>query len=1545
MSKKVSAFAVRDKSPVKDGRAGGEGNQGDGGSDPAVGLKVVGIGSSAGGLEALRSMLQGLEPGIGCAFIVVQHLSPTYKSHLTALLGRDCPLPVVEISSGERLKPDHVFITPPNCNVSVRNGLICLNEGDHSVLPRPSVNILLDSIASEYGDDSIAVVLSGTGSDGATGVRAVKAAGGFTFAQQPDTARYDGMPASAIDTGCIDWILPPERIAREIVRLCRHQPAAVSDTTPGHESVVSLRSLLSKVRARARMDFSGYKPATLWRRIERRMIANRVHSMEAYLALVDDNPEELERLAKDVLISVTSFMRDPKAFVALESALRGMLENKPDGSDIRVWIPGCATGEEAYSVAIMLHRILGDRLQQCSVQIFATDVDMDAMQIARRGRYSASSVAELGREMLQQYFQPVNDAYEIVKPLRELVVFARQDLVLDPPFLRLDLISCRNVLIYLQNSVQSRILSLFNFALAPDGILFLGKSESVSQQDALFVPIEKEQRIFRRGGAARPPVPPSVGSGASLSSARSLSSGPQHLQRELRMLQLASQFFMPDCVLVDAQLQIRHVFGNAGGYLQLPSGRASLDLLAQLPRALRAEVQSLLRNTAKTGKAAFGLLRMATRNDDQSPSVRVSVRPFALDRDERMFLVAFDPVAASLDSQVGSAELDHDAPGHFDAELEHELVSAREHLQTLVEELETSNEEMQALNEEVQAANEELQATNEELEASNEELQSTNEELLTINDELLAKTAELASSNAALELIQKNVGMPLLVVDDSLSLLRFNDDAADLFRLHPGLMGGSLERLALPPGMPSFVDVVRQAIAERTPSERIIESESRAYLLRVNLNFQALRTPSGAIVTLIDQTDRLQAERLSRETQLRLEAVMRHSPILVAIKDLTGRYTYANPPFKRLFGDGKQALVGNVDERVMSSEVAERLRVRELQVLRQGTPLESIEEISSATGELRRLQAIWFPLLDDAGEVQSLCVQALDITDRSHAEAQLKLAALVIDRAAEAVMVTDAQKRIITVNKAFSAITGYSPEEAIGQTPALLKSGKHDAAFYREMWRAIDSRGVWQGEIENRHKDGSALIEWLTISVIHDDQGRVANYVALFSDISEIIESRRRMEHLALHDELTGLPNRTLLLDRLRHALARAERQNSRVVLMFVDLDNFKDVNDSLGHEHGDQLLTQLSERLLGCVREQDTVARLGGDEFTVMLEESNPTEAEILAIRIQQTLNRPFVLRGNEVYATASIGIALFPEDGSDLQGLMQSADTAMYRAKQRGRNTFCYSTEDLRRISVERLAIQNGLRQARESGELGLVFQPLYAVEGRRLVGCEALMRWSSPGMGVVGPARFIPIAEESGQIIQLTEWLIGAVLRQIAMWRLQGLVPPRVSVNISPLHFRIQSIGELVMRQLAEHGLPSDVIGIEITESAMSLAPEQVSGNLLQLKGLGVPVSLDDFGTGYSSLSRLSRLPIDTVKIDREFIDGLDDPRCEDDAEITRTIILMAHSLGMKALAEGVETQAQLDILERLGCDYVQGVLLGAPMAADELARQMSLERPDG
>lgn len=1497
---------------------------------------VVGIAASAGGLEALTALVSRLHPGLGMAYVVVQHLSPSYKSMLPQLLGRETTLPVMEIVHGQQPLPDTIYITPPNRNALLRNGCLELVESPKEAIPKPSANLFFNSLAEERKEDAVGIILSGTGSDGASGIRAIKASGGFTFAQDPTTARYEGMPQSAIDTGCVDWVQSPEDIATELERLSQARP--VLPIIESRELPLSaLKRLLGKVRARTKLDFSGYKETTLWRRVERRLFANRTASLDAYLELVDREPEELERLAKDILISVTSFFRDRDAFLVLEAALKQIVDAKKPGDDLRVWVSGCATGEEAYSIAILLHRLLDGNFDHFRVQVFATDVDMDAMQIARRGVYSTSSLGDLDPEMVKRYFRVVDDRYEIVKTIRDVVIFARQDLVLDPPFLRLDLISCRNVLIYLQPQLQARVLSLFHYALLPEGYLFLGKSESVAQQDLLFSARNKDARLFRRrqDGVRTAPLASSSVANAINDSIAAPAATRAAPNREQDILKAASTLFVPPGVVVNGQMQIIHVLGDVSSYLQIPAGRASLDLGSLLVRELKVEVQALMRACEQRHAVARGRRRMPLR-DNSGPFIHLSVHPLPTPGTEKLYLVAFTPADKAPSEEEPSPSSDNLSRKH----LEDELTATREHLQTLVEELETSNEEMQALNEEVQAANEELQATNEELEAANEELQSTNEELLTINEELQIKTNDLARTNNDLECIQNNVGMPILVVDQEQRLQRFNAAAEVLFKIHRGLLGEHLSQLYLPPGMPGFTASVQEAMDKRQPRDLHLSADGREYLLRVTLNFGQDNYPQGAILSLLDQSELLRTTRLLQDSESRLRAVMDHTPFLVAIKDLAGSYLYANPNYLSYFCASGKSVLGQRDDQLMAPELARHFREEELIVLRRRELVDTTQILDTTQGP-RWIHFQRFPLLDGQGEIYAMCLQATDITSRRQAEEQLRLAARVINGAAEAVVVTDPQQKIVTVNSAFTQITGYEAQEVIGKTPRLLKSGRHDHFFYETMWRALSRDGVWQGEIENRRKNGEIYAEWLTINAIKDEQGNLANYVAIFSDISSLREARRRLEYQALHDVLTGLPNRALFNDRVAQALARAARSRERFAVVFIDLDNFKDINDSLGHETGDVLLRSVADRLQGELRIQDTVARLGGDEFVVLVEQLKVGEIEALVERCRTTLAQPVTVHGQDLFVTASLGIAFYPEDGSEVSQLLQSADAAMYRAKQTGRNTYCFSSVETRQGPTDRLNLINGLRQALEAdNQLYLVYQPQYSLPQRQAVGLEALMRWNSPTLGSVPPDRFIALAEESGLIMPLTEWLFHQALSQVARWRAAGLPSLPVALNVSPLHVRSQNLAETLARCLQIYDLPASAVSIEVTESAMGHNPESLNATLLQLKGMGVKSSLDDFGTGFSSLSRLSRLPITTLKIDRSFVDGLGENSNVNDLEIARTVVLMAHSLEMKALAEGVETEAQLQTLIELGCDSVQGYLLARPMVAEEIYPYLGL-----
>ncbi len=558
-----------------------------------------------------------------------------------------------------------------------------------------------------------------------------------------------------------------------------------------------------------------------------------------------------------------------------------------------------------------------------------------------------------------------------------------------------------------------------------------------------------------------------------------------------------------------------------------------------------------------------------------------------------------------------------------------------------------------------------------------------------------------------------------------------------------------------------------------------------------------------------------------------------------------------------------------------------------------------------------------------------------EIVERRRVDEELRQSATVFENTSDGVMITDAEVRILAVNRAFVELTGYGADEIRGQTPRVLQSGRHGRSFYEAMWASVRERGRWHGEIWNRRKNGEVYPELLSISVVRDEAGRITNYVGVFSDISALKESEARFEHLAHHDPLTGLPNRLLFNARVEHAVARAQRTGDRMAVLFLDLDRFKDVNDSFGHPAGDELLREVARRLTACVRSDDTVARLGGDEFTILLEDLPDREtAGVVAAKSMQGLSAPFVVQGFEVYVTACIGISLFPEDGRDATTLLKHADSAMYRAKEEGRSSYGFYTAELTESTVERFILENSLRRAIQQGELVLHFQPQVSLLTGRIVGLEALVRWQHPEAGLIPPGRFVPLAEDSGLIEAVGSWVLHAACEQAAAWREAGLPAVRIAVNLSSRQVGDAGLTDAVRGALEETRLEPRWLELEITESVVMRHPEQAAQTLAALKSLGLSLAIDDFGKGYSSLGYLRRFPFDTLKIDRSFLKDI--PSQRGDEAIARAVIALGHGLGLQLVAEGIETAEQVAFLEDHGCDAYQGNFFSPPLTAPECAR---------
>jgi diguanylate cyclase (GGDEF)-like protein/PAS domain S-box-containing protein len=560
------------------------------------------------------------------------------------------------------------------------------------------------------------------------------------------------------------------------------------------------------------------------------------------------------------------------------------------------------------------------------------------------------------------------------------------------------------------------------------------------------------------------------------------------------------------------------------------------------------------------------------------------------------------------------------------------------------------------------------------------------------------------------------------------------------------------------------------------------------------------------------------------------------------------------------------------------------------------------------------------------------------VEEQRQTEATLRQSAAVFEYASEGVVIADIDTKIIAVNQAFIKITGYSEKEVLGKNPSILKSGEHDREFYKAMWTSILQSGEWRGEISGRRKNGEIFPKWQTISTVRDHAGRPTHYVSVFSDISHIKESEERLHHLAHHDSLTGLPNRLLLNARLDHSIQLAHRKGTNVAVLFLDLDDFKKVNDSLGHPVGDHLLQLVAKRLLVSARKEDTVARLGGDELAIVLGSMGGARyAATVAQAILDRLSEPFELEEQDVFVSASIGISIYPHDGRDATALLKNADAAMYMAKNKGRNSYHFYSKELTMRARKHLSLETDLYRALEREELLLHFQPQVSLQSGQIVGVEALVRWQHPEIGLVPPAEFIPLAEENGLIGAIGKWVMRTACAQAKIWQDDGLTPFRIAVNISERQLRQTGIVQEIRDILEETGLDPCYLELELTESCVMKKAERALKKLNALRKLGITIAIDDFGTGFSSLSYLKRFPVDRLKIDRSFVHDM--PQDANDVAIARAVITLGHSLNLSVVAEGVETQAQRDLLISIGCDEMQGFLYSAPRSASELLTMLT------
>ena len=1001
---------------------------------------IVGIGASAGGLAAFEAFFSGMPAdtdefgrlitGPGMAFVLVQHLAPDHKSILADLIRRYTRLQVFEVADGMEVAPNCAYIIPPNRDMAFLNGTLQLLEPSAPRGRRMPIDFFFRSLAQDQRERAICIVLSGTGSDGTLGVRAIKGEGGMVMAQNPASTEYDGMPRSAIATGLVDYVLPPAEMPTQLIAYVTHafgkppRPAA-----PPPKSENALKKILILLRAQTGHDFSQYKPSTIQRRIERRMAIHQIETLEGYVRFLQGAPEEVEALFRDMLIGVTHFFRDPEAFEALEEqVIPQLLAGKPADaayadpgrSAVRVWVPGCSTGEEAYSLAILLVECQEALKQRFKVQVFATDIDNQAIAAARAGIYPASIAADVTPERLARFFvaEPDDSAYRICKGIRDMLVFSEQSVIKDPPLSRLDLISCRNLLIYLDSDLQKKLIPLFHYALNPGGFLFLGTSETVGEFTDLFAVLDRKLKLYqrkqdilgRRAGRGWF-LPPMTATDVALPRAIKKTAFPSKLPlRELTEQALLQQVVQA-AALVDGQGDILYIHGRTGMYLEPAPGESGANNILKMAReGLRRDLTMALYKAAGTRETVrCAGLRVKT-NGDLIP-VNLTVRPVTAGPDPSkslLYLVIlkkaapFDKLrAGSLDPAPAQAVAPQaiegaDASGTLTgpgagkdvdtriAVLKRELRAKEEYLQTTIEELETSNEELKSSNEEMQSINEELQSTNEELETSKEELQSVNEELSTVNAELQTKIADLSRANNDMKNLLAGTGIATVFVDHQLRILRFTPSATRIINLIQSDVGRPVGHIVSNlPGYDRLVADTQAVLDTLVPQETEVQTAvGKWYAMRIQPYRTLDNVIEGAVLTFVDITTSKKLRDALRVSEERLRVALNTSPISVFNQNVNLRYTWIhNPPF----GFTAEQTIGKTDADRLPEQEAAKLTAIKRRVLESGKGARQNVWIT-LEGKTFVYDLTVEPLRDDAGAVIGVTCAALDITERKSRE-------------------------------------------------------------------------------------------------------------------------------------------------------------------------------------------------------------------------------------------------------------------------------------------------------------------------------------------------------------------------------------------------------------------------------------------------------------------------------------------------------------------------------------------------------------------------------
>lgn len=1343
------------------------------------GMTVVGIGASAGGLKALQSFFEHLPPDSSMAFVVILHLSPEHESNLAALLQSYTRMPVTQVNESTHILPNHVYVIPPSKDLSMNDGMLRLSDPERPFGRHVAIDLFFRTLAEAHGSSAAAVVLSGTGSDGTSGMKRVKELGGVTFAQDLADAEYDGMPRSAIATGLVDYVMPVAQMPAQLlayvrnaakVRMPASQPAGPIDEAE------ALREIFALLRVRTGHDFSNYKRATMLRRIGRRLQVHGLAEIGQYIATLRDRPGEVEALLRDLLISVTNFFRDRAAFEALEAQLPKLLAGKSSGDQVRVWVAGCATGEEAYSVAILLRDYIGHLDHPPEIQIFATDIDEDAIQQAREGLYTDSITADVSPEQLGRYFTSEQSYYRVKKEIRDMVLFAEHNLLRDPPFSKLDLVTCRNLLIYLERQVQEQLLKLFHFVLRPEGLLLLGGSEFADNVPELFEPIDKQNRLFSRHAMVRamPLLPTMPLATPRIRQPGQAGAAPQLLsfgELHLRMLEQ----YAPPSVLLNQDYEIVHLSERAGRFLQFSGGEPSYDLLRVVHPDLRIELRTALFRAVQQGQGSEAR-QVPMRDGAVTKLVDLIVRRVPDTQSSQSFLLVLFDDTGELDRASDVPALSTSAEPLV-AQLEQELLHTRGQLRATIEQYETSIEELRASNEELQAINEELRSTTEELETSKEELQSINEELRAVNQELKNKIDEVSRVNSDLHNFLTATDIGTIFVNRSLRIMRYTPRAEELFNLIPADINRPLAHVTHKLNYTTLGEDAAQVLARLTTIEREVQSnDGQAYIARLLPYRSTDDRIDGVVLTFVDITERKRSEEARLESRQQTELILESITDAYMSVDREWHGVYANKAAEELLNVRRTDMIGKdirqvYDGRDMAS-FFDRFQ-------------EAMETRNTAFFDAfyPSLQ-IWVEMRLSPTSDGGIAIYQRDITERRQAEERLRVSEerlrLLNENVRDyAITLLDLEGRFLDWNAGAQRMFGFSAEEMLGQPSALIFTPEDRAAGVpAEEIRVAGEKGAAEDERWHLRKDGSRLWVSGVMTAMRDEQGVLRGFAKVARDATE----RRAMEELRdrLAEELEhAVAERTSALERANSALeqansalqgeiaerSQAQAMRNEVTRQLITAEERE--RQRISRELHDQMGQQLTALLLGLQALKDRSRHPGDLEPAIErlqnIADQIGREVHQLALDLRPTALDDLGLAAalanySSEWAERSQVQLSFHSQGLDAQRPALEVETTIYRVvlealnnvarhaqakrvsiilERRGDNAIAIVEDDGRGFDAE--GIIGTLRANQRLGLLGMR-ERLAQIGG-------TLTIESSPGSGTTVIAR-VPLLDEPGE-----------------------------------------------------------------------------------------------------------------------------------------------------------------------------------------------------